>query len=169
MDKQTSPRSSGLAAAVSYAVDGIVESLCAERNMKIHFGASIGLVLFFLVVRPPLGLVTLGLFVMTLVLAAELMNSAVERTVDLHTGGEYQQLAKMAKDAAAGSVFVMSVGAVVVGGYLLSVTYPWRWLLWTDRHILAGAESLTALVILLVVILRAYLTCKTHSTERRRR
>ena len=50
----------------------------------------------------------------TMVLSAEIMNSAVEYLVDLSTL-EYHHLAKAAKDAAAGAVLITALAAVLVG------------------------------------------------------
>lgn len=52
------------------------------------------------------------------VLAAELVNTAVERAVNLAAGGAYHPLARQAKDVAAGAVLVAAVHAVVAGWYL---------------------------------------------------
>jgi undecaprenol kinase len=48
----------------------------------------------------------------TLVLSLELMNTAIERAIDLVTK-DVHPLAKQAKDVAAGAVLVASVGAAV--------------------------------------------------------
>ena len=47
-------------------------------------------------------------------MGAELLNSAIERTVDLVTE-EFHPLAKSAKDLAAGAVFVVSMIAALIG------------------------------------------------------
>jgi diacylglycerol kinase (ATP) len=55
----------------------------------------------------------------TLVIFAELINTAIEHTVDL-IKEEYDPLAKAAKDVAAGAVLVASVAAIVMGYIVLS-------------------------------------------------
>lgn len=47
-------------------------------------------------------------------LSMELMNTAVERAVDLVTT-KYHPLAKQAKDIAAAAVFIYAIAAVVIG------------------------------------------------------
>ena len=59
------------------------------------------------------------LLAIALVLAAELLNTAVERMVDLTAGEMQHPLAKAAKDTAAGAVLVMAVFAAAVGGAVL--------------------------------------------------
>jgi len=58
------------------------------------------------------------------VFAAEIINTAIEAVVDL-VAPEFHPLAKIAKDAAAGSVLVLAVAAVVVGLLILLPTL-WR-------------------------------------------
>ena len=56
--------------------------------------------------------ICLGLF--GLVMALELVNTAIEAVVDLVTS-EYRPLAKVAKDTAAGAVLIAAIMAVVSG------------------------------------------------------
>ena len=51
---------------------------------------------------------------MAMVLALEMVNTAIERCVDLVTK-DYRELAKIAKDVSAGAVLVMSLFSVVIG------------------------------------------------------
>jgi diacylglycerol kinase (ATP) len=51
---------------------------------------------------------------MGLVIACELINTAIEATVDLVTE-DYHPLAKVAKDTSAAAVFIFAIVAVLVG------------------------------------------------------
>jgi len=51
-----------------------------------------------------------------LVLVMELLNTAIESVVDLTVKQSYHELAKIAKDCAAGAVLVSSLAAVLVVG-----------------------------------------------------
>ncbi|EUJ41646.1 diacylglycerol kinase [Brochothrix campestris FSL F6-1037] len=51
------------------------------------------------------------------VIFAEMVNTACERIVDLCTG-EYNELAKHAKDIAAGAVLIATIGAVIIGAII---------------------------------------------------
>ncbi|MGI0059541.1 MAG: diacylglycerol kinase family protein, partial [Nitrosotalea sp.] len=55
----------------------------------------------------------LGVMIL-LVIASEMINTAIEQMVDLITK-EHRQEAKVAKDVAAGMVLVAAVGSVIVG------------------------------------------------------
>ena len=54
------------------------------------------------------------LFCISLVIATEMINTAVETVVDLVTPN-YNPLAKLAKDVAAGAVLIASANAVIAG------------------------------------------------------
>ena len=53
--------------------------------------------------------------VISFVMAAELINTALEHLVDLAANSLYHPLAKAAKDAAAGGVLVAAIAAVICG------------------------------------------------------
>lgn len=98
----------------SYALTGIKTALLMERNMRIHFFISlvvIGCSIFFSISKLE------WLFVIVAIggiFSLELMNSAVERVVDLITE-EYHPLAKQAKDLAAGAVLIYAIIVAVIG------------------------------------------------------
>lgn len=97
-----------------YALEGIQTALCKERNMRIHMAAMIlvvfaGTVLDLSAVEWCICLILFGL-----VIALELMNTAVEAVVDLVTE-ERKPLAKIAKDTAAGAVLTAALMSAVIG------------------------------------------------------
>jgi diacylglycerol kinase (ATP) len=100
------------------AHEGIVYTVALERNMRIHVGMAALVTLFAMFFRLSLIDCMLLLIPMAIVLAAELMNTAIEKTVDLVTK-EIHPLAKIAKDVAAGAVLVSSGLAVIIGGAVM--------------------------------------------------
>ncbi|MCF6137963.1 diacylglycerol kinase family protein [Pseudalkalibacillus berkeleyi] len=97
-----------------YAIEGVIDGGRNERNFKIHIVFAILTVSFAFLLNFSLTKWFILLLTIGIMLALELMNSAVERTVDLITE-DYHPLAKQAKDLAAGSVFIFSVIAVIIG------------------------------------------------------
>lgn len=97
-----------------YAFQGIFNTICTERNIKIHCAAAILVTIFgiWLQISKTEWMICFILF--GLILALELVNTAVEATVDLFTE-ERKPLAKKAKDAAAGAVLIAAIFAVVIG------------------------------------------------------
>ena len=97
-----------------YAFQGIFNTIRTERNIKIHCVAAI-LVTIFGIWLQISNTECMSCFILFgLILALELVNTAVEATVDLFTE-ERKPLAKTAKDAAAGAVLVAAIFAAVIG------------------------------------------------------
>lgn len=96
------------------AFRGIVRSLRYERNLRIHFFVAAYVLYFtryFDLARAEHALVIL---MIGLVIACELINTAIEAAVDLNTH-KYNEFAKTAKDAAAGAVLASAAASVAVG------------------------------------------------------
>jgi diacylglycerol kinase (ATP) len=101
-------------AAFDYAFQGILYATRTQRNMRIHLVAASLAMFAVLYLRLERAYVALVVICICLVIALELVNTAIEAVVDLMTVAHHP-LAKIAKDAAAGAVLVMSMGAVIVG------------------------------------------------------
>lgn len=102
-----------LGGSLQFAARGVLEAAVYQRNMRVHLVSAVLVATFGSAV--PLGLAEqLGLLLsIFLVLAAEVMNSAIEAAVDLVTG-EPDERARRAKDASAGAVLVTAAGAAAV-------------------------------------------------------
>ena len=94
-------RSRSLIESFNYAVSGIIYTLKTERNMRVHFIIAILVILLSLFFDFSRSELLLLFFTITLVLMAEMINTAIERTIDLVTD-EFHPLARLAKDIAAG-------------------------------------------------------------------
>jgi diacylglycerol kinase (ATP) len=107
-------RSSSILQSFNYAFEGVIHVLRTQRNMRIHFAiATVVLILAFAYGVTKLELMAL-LLAIAFVLIAEMVNTAVEATIDLTTTS-FDPLAKLAKDIAAGAVLIAATTAVVVG------------------------------------------------------
>src|SRR5665647_848911 len=97
----------------NYAIEGIIYSIRTQRNMKIHMFTTI-LVLtatfFYNLSKIELLIITITI---TLVIVAEMINTAVECAIDATTNF-YHPLAKIAKNVAAGAVLVTAINSVLV-------------------------------------------------------
>lgn len=98
----------------NYAIEGIIYAVRTQRNMRIHMAVAL-LVLtacfFYDLSKVELLILTITI---TIVIAAELVNTAVESAIDATTN-YYHPLAKIAKNTAAGAVLVTAINAVIVG------------------------------------------------------
>ncbi|PKG21786.1 diacylglycerol kinase [Niallia nealsonii] len=97
-----------------FALSGIVRAVKKERNLKFHLIiSSIIIFLGFYYQVSAVNWMMLAI-AMGLVITMEMMNTAIERVVDLVTK-DFHPLAKEAKDIAAGAVLVAAVVSVVIG------------------------------------------------------
>lgn len=97
-----------------YAFEGIITTIKEERNMFIHFLIAIIVVITGVYVRLSLNEWLICLLLFALVFSLELINTAIENTVDLVTTKKNKK-AKLAKDAAAGAVLIAAVFASIIG------------------------------------------------------
>lgn len=118
-DKRTSKNSQ--LSSFRLAILGIIMATNKERNLKIHVVISFLVILFGLYFDISKIEWMFIIFAIGFVIAMELMNTAIERVVDLVTK-DFHPLAKQAKDIAAGAVFVSAVISAIIG-LLIFVPY----------------------------------------------
>ncbi|MDX2212151.1 MAG: diacylglycerol kinase family protein [Oculatellaceae cyanobacterium bins.114] len=102
-----------------YAWAGVQYAFQTQRNFRIHVivgTMAIALGVFLNLTRVEIAII--GLTVGA-VLTMELLNTALESVVDLTVKQTYHELAKIAKDCAAGAVLISALAAVLVAGSLL--------------------------------------------------
>jgi diacylglycerol kinase (ATP) len=102
-----------------YAWAGVRYAFMTQRNFRIHSAIAVlavSLGFFLRVAAVEMGVVTLTC---ALVMVLELLNTALESVVDLTVGHAYHELAKIAKDCAAGAVLIAAIAAVFVASYIL--------------------------------------------------
>jgi undecaprenol kinase len=114
----------GFQSRLGFAVAGIVAVWRRERSFRTQTAAAGAAIAATVLLRPGLLWAAAVILSVALVLALELLNSALEAMIDrLHP--DIAPAIKLAKDAAAGAVLVASIGAAVVGALmLLSVVAP---------------------------------------------
>jgi diacylglycerol kinase (ATP) len=102
-----------------YAGQGVSYAFRTQRNFRIHL--LIGAIALSLSIYFQLSAVACAIISLTiaLVLVLELLNTALEAVVDLTVGREFHQLAKIAKDCAAGAVLIAAIVALIIAGTLL--------------------------------------------------
>jgi diacylglycerol kinase (ATP) len=97
-----------------YAIEGVVHVFRTQRHMRFHFLTMVLVLVVSLVFKLRREEVIVLLFTISLVLAAEMFNTAIEAVVDLVTQ-TYHPLAKFAKDIASGAVLITTINALAVG------------------------------------------------------
>ena len=111
---QRNKKSGSFIRGFKVAVDGITNALRHELHIKIHCVAALIVIIFATILHVSLNDWIVLILLISLVIALELVNTAIERTVDLITS-EQHPLAKQAKDIAAGAVLIMSIASVIIG------------------------------------------------------
>ena len=97
-----------------YAFEGIFAGIRGERNMKIHCFAAVCVIVAGVLFHISVTEWCICLVLFGLILSLELVNTAIEAVVDLVTEDK-KQLAKLAKDTAAGAVLIAAVMAAMAG------------------------------------------------------
>jgi diacylglycerol kinase (ATP) len=142
----------------NFAFEGIIHVLRTQRNMRIHFGIAVLVLVAALVSGvDKMELIAL-LLAIAFVLIAEMLNTAVEAAVDVATTS-FDPMAKLAKDIAAGAVLIATAVAVAVGYLVVSGQVADRSSKLLDRLANVPAElTLIALVLtsLLVIGTKAF-------------
>lgn len=108
-----------LLASFKYAWAGIRYAFNTQRNFRIH--TAVAVLVIILGVYLGIAAIKMALVTLTcaLVMILELINTAIESIVDLTVKQSYHELAKIAKDCAAGAVLVSAFAAVIVAGLIL--------------------------------------------------
>ncbi|MFQ5328786.1 MAG: diacylglycerol kinase [Thermodesulfobacteriota bacterium] len=136
--------------SLNYAIEGIIYAFKTQRNMKYHFCIAVGVLLISLLLDLPAVEFVLFAITVIMLLFAEMINSAIEETVDL-LEQKYNIVAKNAKDVAAGAVLITSV-AVVIMGYIIFSKYLSHPLALGLRRAQEHTGHLAIVAILLVII-----------------
>ena len=110
----------GLIERVGFAFSGLLRCWREENSFRFQSFAAVGVIIALLILRPPLVWTALLILIASLILCAELFNSALERLADAFDTETNPQI-KAAKDMAAGGVLVLAMTAVALGVCLLFV------------------------------------------------
>lgn len=97
-----------------YAFRGVRFCVKSERNMRIHLAAAVLVTAFSLVYK--LEALEYGILFLAMggVIVCEALNTALEAIVNLESPA-YHDLARIAKDVAAGAVLIAAITAGIIG------------------------------------------------------
>lgn len=147
------------AQSANLAIEGIIYAARTQRHMRYHFYAALSALVLSLVLNITRIEFILLCMAIVLVLVTEMLNTAIEVTVDM-ISEEYHPMAKIAKDIAAGVVLIASIGALTLGYLIL---YPALMASvasghWHPRKAPNDVVALVSLavVIILVTIIKAF-------------
>ena len=104
--------------AFKNAVSGILYSIKNERNIKIQIVIATLVIIFGVLFKLNIIEWLFIIFAIMLVIITEVINTAIETVVNMYTD-KYNEIAKIAKDVAAGAVLIASINSVIVAGLIL--------------------------------------------------
>lgn len=97
-----------------YAFEGIYTGIKEEKNMKIHIFIMILVIIFGIMLKISKIQWIICIVLFGNVISLELINTAIENTIDLVIK-ENNPKAKVAKDTAAGAVLIMAIVSAIIG------------------------------------------------------
>lgn len=100
-----------------YAGRGVFACAARERNFRIHICAAVTVAIFAMLYGATRIEAAVLALAVALVMGLEAANTAVEAAADL-ASIERSELARLAKDAAAGAVLIVAAGSVVVAVFV---------------------------------------------------
>jgi diacylglycerol kinase (ATP) len=137
----------------NFAFEGIIHVLRTQRNMRIHFAVAAAVLVAAIATGVDRMELIALLLAIAFVLITEMVNTAIEASIDVATTS-FDPLAKLAKDIAAGAVLISTVNAVAVGYLVFSDQFADRSSRLIDRLRDAPAErTLIALVLTIIVVI----------------
>jgi len=97
-----------------YAFEGLISAFNRERNLKLHMVAAFLVIVFGFVFRLTISEWMILILTIAVVIITELINTAIERAVDL-VSSNFHPLAKEAKDIAAAACLISAITSVIIG------------------------------------------------------
>lgn len=101
-----------------FAWEGLSFTVKTQRNMRIHILMGIGVILLALLFHFSYLEMTILCLIIISVLVCEVINTALELSLDFLNGNAYHPTVKIVKDVVAGGVLLASLNAVIVGSIL---------------------------------------------------
>lgn len=102
----------------SHAFNGIFQAFKTEKNIKRHTLMGVLVTLAGVILELNLTEWVIVIVLVGFVVVAELLNTAIEYTVDMVCGDTYNELAKYSKDIAAGATLVAAMTAALAGALI---------------------------------------------------
>jgi diacylglycerol kinase (ATP) len=137
----------------NFAIEGVIHVLRTQRNMRLHFAAAVAVIVVAVAVGVSKIELSVLLISIAFVLVAEMINTAIEGTIDAATTS-FDPMAKLAKDIAAGAVLIASVNAVAVGYLVFAGKAADKTADVLDRVRNAPAQiTLVALVLTVIIVI----------------
>ncbi len=104
-------------ASIKYSFDGLVYAYSNEQSLLLHGIGTILVIIVGIFLKISFIQWSIILMASVVVLAIELLNTAIEATVDLITD-KFHPLAKIAKDCGSAAAFVAAIAYAIICGFI---------------------------------------------------
>jgi len=159
MDKIEVPRPKNVLESLNCAIEGVIYAFKHQRHIRYHYAIAAGALLLSLILDLTTTEFVLFSLSIIILLFAEMFNTAIETTVDL-LEEKYHELARAAKDIAAGAVLISSIGVFIMGYIIFSkYLYEPMGIALRMAKAMAGHIAIIALLLVLIIVIisKAYL------------
>jgi len=104
--------------ALHHALEGMSFAFTNERSLRIQFGIFLIVIIFGLYLQISANEFAIIIGISALVFSLELINTAIEKSMDVISNGRYDERIKIIKDVSAGAVLVAAIFAIVIGALI---------------------------------------------------
>jgi len=104
--------------ALHHALEGMSFTFTNERSLRIQFGIFLIVIIFGLYLQISANEFAIIIGISALVFSLELINTAIEKSMDVISNGRYDERIKIIKDVSAGAVLVAAIFAIVIGALI---------------------------------------------------
>jgi diacylglycerol kinase len=99
---------------------GMRLTIKSERNIRVHFFVAVFVLIAAFCLNFSITKFCIIIMAIASVISAEMLNSAIEFSLDAIFHNRYSRMVGMAKDIAAGAVMVVTISAVIIGVLLFA-------------------------------------------------
>lgn len=145
--------------SLNYAIEGVIYAFKTQRHVRYHYVIAAAALFLSLFLELPVMEFVLFAMAVIILLFAEMINTAIEETVNL-VEDKYHLMAKNAKDVSAGAVLIASIGVAIMA-YMIFSKYIYEPMGFALREAKAFSGHIAVIALLFVLI--AVVTLKAWS------
>lgn len=138
--------------SLNYAIEGVIYAFKTQRHIRYHYIIAAGALFLSLFLELPVIEFVLFTMAVIVLLFAEMMNTAVEETVNL-IEDKHHMIAKNAKDVAAGAVLIASIGVAIMA-YMIFTKYIYEpmGIVLRESRVFSGHIAVISLLLVLISV-----------------
>lgn len=138
--------------SLNYAIEGVIYAFKTQRHVRYHYVIAAAALFLSLFLELPVIEFVLFAMAVIILLFAEMMNTAIEETVNL-VEDRHHILAKNAKDVSAGAVLIAAIGVAIMS-YMIFTKYIYEpmGIVLRDARAFSGHIAIISLLLVLIAV-----------------